>query len=320
MQNGMRVVKIPLAFQQDYRRRRAGLPPRPIYTSPSATHPVFSFPRSIEDDSAVLGSPDAASTPKKRHSKLQDLSPLRSPSPCTIEDDSAFTGSPDAASTPRKRLLKAPRFYPLPSLSPFTFFPPASSLPPISSLSPLPPLSPLASLTPFSSIIAAEATLNGPSDIATNIVSSPTPSLTPSINATEATFKGPSDIASDHIPPPAPSTPTRSNSPEATLDGPSDITPNPVSGTPHPEAPACSTPVDYRQLITHLKTPELKVPHFRFCNPDIPDIPGRFVSPSRFRPEDWDRHNWTWSEWDSPSREFSVSFQLCCSLQAMLLT
>lgn len=52
-------------------------------------------------------------------------------------------------------------------------------------------------------------------------------------------------------------------------------------------------------------TPTLQTP---FKNPDLDDIPLRW-SPRNFKPE-IDRHNWSWSSWDSPSREIEdVSYQ-----------
>ncbi|OTB04673.1 hypothetical protein M426DRAFT_261620 [Hypoxylon sp. CI-4A] len=53
---------------------------------------------------------------------------------------------------------------------------------------------------------------------------------------------------------------------------------------------------------------ETPIVHPPFKNPDLNDKPLHW-SPSMFKPE-IDRHNWTWSEWDSPSRPFEdVSYQ-----------
>lgn len=70
--------------------------------------------------------------------------------------------------------------------------------------------------------------------------------------------------------------------------------------------PAPSTACSHHTpLETHT---HLEVPHIPFRNPDLNDQPLHW-SPRMFKPE-IDRHNWTWSDWDSPSRDIEdVSYQ-----------
>ncbi|KAI1077870.1 hypothetical protein F5B20DRAFT_592614 [Whalleya microplaca] len=85
--------------------------------------------------------------------------------------------------------------------------------------------------------------------------------------------------------------------------------PKPPAAPVTPQRPVTlSTPVSPLQLNTPVK------PVTPFRNPDLNDEPLRW-SPRMFKPE-VDRYNFSWSEWDSPSREFiDTSYQTVDSPQ-----
>ncbi|KAI1379158.1 hypothetical protein F4677DRAFT_360395 [Hypoxylon crocopeplum] len=84
---------------------------------------------------------------------------------------------------------------------------------------------------------------------------------------------------------------------------PKRVTPSPVAETASDpfitKSPIVHTPS--KPLHIHSNGPRLDGPHTPFKNPDLNDQPLHW-SPHMFQPE-IDSHNWTWSDWDSPSRE-----------------
>ncbi|KAI1100975.1 hypothetical protein F4804DRAFT_25646 [Jackrogersella minutella] len=84
------------------------------------------------------------------------------------------------------------------------------------------------------------------------------------------------------------------NSPTVKTSTPERVASSYVDETTPKSSRSCSLTVDTPS--TH--TPSIQTP---FRNPDLNDQPLRW-SPGMFRPN-VDRHNFTWSDWDSPSRE-----------------